>query len=404
MDIIVRKEYLSHIVSHLNRGMMIFLIGQRRVGKSFMLLQLRDWLIENHTGSTVVYISKELLEFNHIGNARELYDYVSPKFSAEGENYLLIDEVQDIEGYEDALRSLHAEDRCQIVATGSNAYIFSSELSTRLGGRYIEIPIYGLSYLEFLVFHGLGDTDESLNDYLRVGGLPGLRLYDIKDEILVRDYLQGVYNTIMMRDVVAREKIRNIPFIENLSRFIADNIGKLLSNSSIVKFMKSQGEKISEALTSAYIDHLCKALIIKPVARYDIHGKKLFELISKYYFADHGIRNFLCGFNLRGSIEKIMENVVYLHLLELGYAVSVGILRAGEIDFVATRGSRTLYVQVAYLLASEETIDREFGNLARINDNYPKYVVSMDPVSGNLPEYPGIRHVHLREFLKSRLE
>lgn len=404
MDIIVRKEYLSHIVSHLNRGMMIFLIGQRRVGKSFMLLQLRDWLIENHTGSTVVYISKELLEFNHIGNARELYDYVSPKFSAEGENYLLIDEVQDIEGYEDALRSLHAEDRCQIVATGSNAYIFSSELSTRLGGRYIEIPIYGLSYLEFLVFHGLGDTDESLNDYLRVGGLPGLRLYDIKDEILVRDYLQGVYNTIMMRDVVAREKIRNIPFIENLSRFIADNIGKLLSNSSIVKFMKSQGEKISEVLTSAYIDHLCKALIIKPVARYDIHGKKLFELISKYYFADHGIRNFLCGFNLRGSIEKIMENVVYLHLLELGYAVSVGILRAGEIDFVATRGSRTLYVQVAYLLASEETIDREFGNLARINDNYPKYVVSMDPVSGNLPEYPGIRHVHLREFLKSRLE
>ena len=404
MDIIVRKEYLSHIVSHLNRGMMIFLIGQRRVGKSFMLLQLRDWLIENHTGSTVVYISKELLEFNHIGNARELYDYVSPKFSAEGENYLLIDEVQDIEGYEDALRSLHAEDRCQIVATGSNAYIFSSELSTRLGGRYIEIPIYGLSYLEFLVFHGLGDTDESLNDYLRVGGLPGLRLYDIKDEILVRDYLQGVYNTIMMRDVVAREKIRNIPFIENLSRFIADNIGKLLSNSSIVKFMKSQGEKISEALTSAYIDHLCKALIIKPVARYDIHGKKLFELISKYYFADHGIRNFLCGFNLRGSIEKIMENVVYLHLLELGYAVSVGILRAGEIDFVATRGSRTLYVQVAYLLASEETIDREFGNLARINDNYPKYVVSMDPVSGNLPEYQGIRHVHLREFLKSRLE
>lgn len=404
MDIIVRKEYLSHIVSHLNRGMMIFLIGQRRVGKSFMLLQLRDWLIENHTGSTVVYISKELLEFNHIGNARELYDYVSPKFSAEGENYLLIDEVQDIEGYEDALRSLHAEDRCQIVTTGSNAYIFSSELSTRLGGRYIEIPIYGLSYLEFLVFHGLGDTDESLNDYLRVGGLPGLRLYDIKDEILVRDYLQGVYNTIMMRDVVAREKIRNIPFIENLSRFIADNIGKLLSNSSIVKFMKSQGEKISEALTSAYIDHLCKALIIKPVARYDIHGKKLFELISKYYFADHGIRNFLCGFNLRGSIEKIMENVVYLHLLELGYAVSVGILRAGEIDFVATRGSRTLYVQVAYLLASEETIDREFGNLARINDNYPKYVVSMDPVSGNLPEYPGIRHVHLREFLKSRLE
>lgn len=205
MDIIVRKTYLSHIISHLNRGMMIILVGQRRVGKSFMLRQLRGWLEENHRGANVVYVNKELMEFDSITDARGLYDYVAPKFASEGDNYLLIDEVQDIDGYEDALRSLHAEDRCQIVATGSNAYVFSSELSTRLGGRYVEIPIYGLSYSEFLEFHGLPDSDESLNDYLRVGGLPGLRLYDIRDEIHVRDYLQGVYNTIMMRDVVARE-------------------------------------------------------------------------------------------------------------------------------------------------------------------------------------------------------
>ncbi len=403
MDIIIRKTYLSHIISHLNRGMMIILVGQRRVGKSFMLRQVRHWLDENRPYATVVYINKELLGFSHITDATELYDYVVPKFVVGCDNYLLIDEVQDIERYEDALRSLHAENRCQIIATGSNAYIFSSELSSRLAGRYIEIPIYGLSYREFLEFHGLADSDESLNDYLRVGGLPGLRLYDIKDEIHVRDYLQGVYNTIMMRDVITREQIRNVPFMENLSGFIADNAGKLISTNSIVKFMKSQGEKISEAVTSAYIGHLCKALIINPVARYDIHGKKLFELIYKYYFADHGLRNYLCGFNLRSSIEKLMENVVYLHLLVQGYSVNVGILRVGEVDFVATKGGKTLYVQVAYLLASDETIGREFGNLAGIKDNYPKYVVSMDPISGELAEYPGIHHVHLREFLKTDL-
>lgn len=368
-----------------------------------MLRQLRNWLEENHPEANIVYINKELLEFDDISNARKLYDYVSPKFGSGAQNYLLIDEVQDIEGYEDALRSLHAEDRCQIIATGSNAYIFSSELSTRLAGRYVEIPIYGLSYKEFLQFHGLADSDESLYDYLRIGGLPGLRLYDVKDEIHVRDYLQGVYNTIMMRDVITREQIRNVPFIENLSHFIADNDGKLISTSSIVKFMRSQGEKVSDAMTSAYIDYLCKALIINRVVRYDIHGKKLFELIHKYYFADHGIRNYLCGFNIRSSIEKIMENVVYLHLLGQGYKVNVGILRAGEVDFVAVKGEQTIYVQVTYLLASDETISREFGNLASIRDNYPKYVVSMDPISGGLDEYPGISHLHLREFLKTDL-
>lgn len=401
MEIIVRKSYLSHIISHLNRGMMIILVGQRRVGKSFMLRQLCSWLNENRPNAAVVYVNKELLEFDNITDARKLYDYVSPRFNSAGENYLLIDEVQDIDGYEDALRSLHAEDRCQIVATGSNAYVFSSELSTRLGGRYVEIPIYSLSYREFLEFHRLTDSDDSLNDFLRIGGLPGLRLYDVKDEIHVRDYLQGVYNTIMMRDVISREQIRNVPFMENLSRFIADNDGKLISTSSIVKFMRSQGDKVSDAVTSAYIGHLCKALVINPVARYDIRGKKLFELICKYYFADHGIRNYLCGFNIRSGIEKIMENVVYLHLLGQGFKVDVGILRAGEIDFVATRGDKRIYVQVTYLLASDETIAREFGNLAAIKDNYPKYVVSMDPVSGGLDDYPGIQHLHLRTFLKT---
>lgn len=383
---------------------MIILVGQRRVGKSYMLLQTKNWIEENIPAATVIYINKELQNFSHITTGPELYEYVQTKFHYNGDNYLLIDEVQDIAGYEDALRSLHAEQRCQIIATGSNAYIFSSELSTRLAGRYIEIPIYSLDYREFLEFHKLKDSQESLHDFLRIGGLPGLSMYDVKkDEIQIRDYLQGVYNTIMMRDVVSREKIRNVAFIENLARFIADNDGKLFSTNSIVKYMKSQGEKISETIASNYISYLCKALIINSISRYDIHGKKLFEMIYKYYFSDLGLRNFLCGFNLRNSIEKVMENVVYLHLLTQGYKVNVGILRVGEVDFVASKDSKILYIQVVYLLATDETVKREFGNLSGIKDNYPKYVISMDPISGGLSKYPGIIHIHLREFLNMDL-
>ncbi|MCM1502065.1 MAG: ATP-binding protein [Bacteroidales bacterium] len=327
---------------------MIFLIGQRRVGKSYMLRQLHSWLEENRPGATVVYINKELQAFSNITNAEELYSYSSGKMPEPGENYLLIDEVQDIERYEDALRSFHAEGRCQIVATGSNAYVFSSELSTRLGGRYIEIPIYSLGYMEFLEFHRMEDSDKSLQLFLRAGGLPGLCHFDIDDEAQLRDYLQGVYNTIMMRDVIAREKIRNVPFIENLSRFIADNVGKLISVSSIAKFMKSHGGQVSEPLTSTYLNYLCKALLVSQVMRYDIHGKRIFELNSKYYYADHGLRNLICGFNLRGSIGKIIENVIYNHLRIQGFDVKVGILRAGEVDFVAVKGEQNIYVQAAY--------------------------------------------------------
>ncbi len=403
MNIIIRQRYLDHIISRLNRDMMIILTGQRRVGKSYMLRQLKEWLETNKPDSNIVYINKELQDFSHITNATELHDIVVAQLPEHGENYLLIDEVQDIAGYEDALRSLYAQKRCQIIATGSNAYIFSSELGTRLAGRYIEIPIYSLSYPEFLEFHNLNDSDDSLRIYLKVGGLPGLCHFDIRDEGQIRDYLQGVYNTILVRDIIARENIRNTPFIENLTSFIADNIGKMISVANISKTMRQRGEKGSDEMVSNYISYLRKALLINQVWRYDVHGKKLFEQNYKYYFSDHGLRNLLCGFNLRGSIEKVIENVIYNHLLIQGFKISVGILRVGEIDFVATRDNTVIYIQATYLLASQDTINREFGNLNDIKDNYPKYVVSMDPVSGDLREYPGIHHMNLREFLNTRL-
>lgn len=399
MKIIDRPLYIDRITRRLNKGMMLVLVGQRRVGKSFLLRLLKNWIETNRPSANIAYINKEFKDFDEIKNSDQLYAYVTDRLPENGENYLLVDEVQDIEGYEDALRSLYAEERCQIVVTGSNAYIFSSELSTRLSGRYMEIPVYSLGYEEFLNFHNLDNSEETLRHYLMVGGLPGLARCDTYDEAELRDYLQGVYNTVLMKDIVLRQHLRNIPFLENLSSFLADNIGKLISINSIAKYMKGRGEKISESSVGDYIRFICDSLLTREVPRFDIHGKRLFESIGKYYFSDHGLRNLLCGFNLIGSIEKIMENVVYNHLLIRGWNVTVGVLRAGEIDFVAMRGSERMYVQVAYLLASGETVEREFGNLKAIKDNYPKIVVSLDPVGGELSPYPGIRHYPLREFL-----
>ena len=403
MNLIDRPLYINRIVKLLDKDVMLFLIGQRRVGKSYLLRLMHEWIVKNIENSNVVYINKEYEISDEISNHRQLYKYVVERLPEGSRNYLLIDEVQDIEEYEKALRSLHAEQRCQIIATGSNAHIFSTELGTRLAGRYIEIPIYSLSYEEFLNFRAEKDSEKNILDYLRVGGLPALSHFDISDEGQVSDYIFGVYNTIMLRDVITRENIRNLRFIHNLSRYIADNIGKLFSLRSIGNTLKAQGETSASTLTVSYLEFLRNAFLIREVDRYDIHGKKLFENIGKYYFSDHGIRNLLSGFNLRGSIEKVMENVVYIELLRRGYKVYVGILRAGEIDFVATKLDQTIYIQVTYLLASEETISREFGNLAAIPDNYPKYVISMDPVSGGLPQYPGIHHLNLRKFLLTDL-
>ena len=395
-DIIPRPMYLEHVVSLLNRGMMLFLVGQRRVGKSYILKQLDRWLHENRPQANVLYINKESKAFRHIVDSDSFYDYVADILPKNAENYLLVDEVQDIDEFQDALRSFYAEDLCQVVATGSNAYIFSGELATRLSGRYIEIPVYSLSYPEFLIFNNLEDSNESLMTYLRVGGLPGLRHFDLNNENQVTDYLQGVYNTVIMQDVITRERIRNPRFIESLSVFLADNVGKLVSPGTIAGTMISQGEKISNPVVSSYLEYLCNALIVNEATRYDIHGKRILMQQAKYYFADHGIRNMLADFNVLGSIERILENVVYNHLRAKGFSVRVGVLPESEVDFVATRGAEKLYIQVTYIMEREETRKREIGNLLSIKDNYPKYVVSMDPIGGVVD---GVKVIPLREFL-----
>lgn len=401
MELYPRPQYTEKIASLINRGMMLILVGQRRIGKSKVLELFKGWLEEHRPEANVVYINKEYQEFRDIMTAEQLYDYAVSRLPKGEENYLLIDEVQDVENYENALRSFHAENRCQVIATGSNAYIFSSEIGTRLAGRYIEIKIYNLSYVEFLRFHNIKDSEAALMHYLTMGGLPGLAAFSPEEKSQINDYLEGVYNTIVVKDIVSREKVRNVTQLENVIRFVADNIGKPISIANIVRYMTSKGEKISDETVSNYLKYLNDAFLAIPIRRLDIHGKMLLESNNKHYFSDHGIRNYLCGSDIRGSIEKIMENVVWNHLRRQGFEVSMGILRAGEIDFVATKADKRMYIQVTYLLASNDTVKREFGNLAAIKDNYPKMVVSLDPVSGGFNEYPGIRHINLREFLKT---
>lgn len=402
MKIIERPIYIDRITRQLNRNMMLVLVGPRRVGKSFILKSLAEWLHRNKPDSNVLFIDNDFDSFNFIKTSKELYYHAIDNLPVGGENYLLIDEVQDIENYEVALRSLYAEERCQIVVTGSNAYMFSSEIATKFSGRYIEIPIRSLGYGEFLVFHKLQDSNESLLKFLQFGGMPGLVNYHFDEVPEIKGYLQGVYNTIVLKDIVAREQIRNFKFLENLIRFIADNAGQLVSVNSIVKYLKSQGSKVNNDAAARYVKAICNALIVGSVSRYDIHGKRIFELIEKYYFCDHGLRNSISNEmpHIFGSIEKIMENVVRNHLLIQNFEVYVGVNSLGEVDFVAQRGVQTIYFQVAYKFSGDNAVKREFGNLKAIKDDYPKYVVTMEDIVGPLKEYPGIMHIHLRDFLK----
>lgn len=400
MKLIERSNYTERIERAFGKGVIVALTGQMRVGKSCIMAQ-----VMRHIGSlpqeNVVYLNKEKNEFDGIRDYNDLLGFVNGRLSKDKDNYLFIDEIQDIDGFERALRSLQADDACQIMVTGSNAKMLSSELTTYLSGRHIDYHIHSLGYEEFLLFHKMPDGDEALTAYLQYGGLPQLGRMGLDDRELVDDYLESVYSTILLKDIVERGQIRNVSLLKTLVRFMADNIGKLFSATSIVNFLKGQRVDTSTKVILNYLDLLCDAYIINRVSRYDIHGKRIFELGDKYYFEDLGLRNHIVGGNRSADIEKVMENAVYLHLLRMGYKVYVGQLHKTEIDFVAEKSGSTVYVQVAYLLASQETINREFGNLKLIGDNHPKYVISLDRMMGDV-NADGIRHIYLRDFLKMR--
>ena len=401
MATIRRQSYIDKIEKYLGKETIIVLVGQRRVGKSCILKMIRDEKMAD-SDNNVIYIDKEKWQYDAIQTYRDLNEYIEKHWANDKYNYILIDEVQDIEEFERSVRSFRTEPNTDIIITGSNASMLSNELSTLIGGRYKEIYIQSLSYNEFLEFHNLSDNDESLSLYIQYGGMPGLAKIGLEEDD-AREYQIDIYHTVLLKDVIMRNQIRNVPFLENLVRFLADNIGKLISANGIAKYMKSQGESITSSVVINYISFLCEAYILHKVNRYDIHGKRVFENNDKFYFEDNGVRNAIAGGTREGDIEKVIENIIYEHLIRLGYQVYVGQLQAGEIDFVCTKpeGQR-IYVQASFIIAEQATREREFGNLRSIKDNYPKYVISMTPLLTKNDD-DGITHIHLRKFLREGL-
>mgnify|MGYP003588138993 FL=1 len=398
MKIIDRPLYTKKIIPFIDKGIIKVLTGQRRVGKSCILQQIENFIKENNPEANIISINKEFEEFKYLQTDEDLSEYLKPRIMDDKNNYLFIDEIQDIKGFENVLRSLQAKDCCDIYITGSNATMLSSELSTYLSGRYIEFHIHSLGYREFMSFHQRADNDETLSLYLTYGGLPYLSRLELTDD-MVFEYLRNVYSTILLKDVVKREGIRNVDFLETLSLYTADNVGNLFSASSISKYLKSQRIDISTIQVINYLKALNNAFLVDKIGRIDINGLKKFEIGDKFFFEDIGLRNCRLGFSLQRDIQKLMENAVYLQLSLLEYEIYTGEIGKREIDFVGIKNGKRVYVQVTYMMYDEKTSAREFGNLALINDNYPKYVVSMDRLNRG-SDVNGIKHLYLSDFLQ----
>jgi len=392
---IPRNYYLQAIKPYINTNIIKVIVGQRRVGKSYFLYQVIDEIKKIDKGANIIYINKELYEFDKIKDYRDLKNYITSKSIKKRKNYIFIDEIQEINRFEKVLRDLNAQENYDIYCTGSNAHLLSSDLANLLGGRFIEIPIYSLSYKEFLQFHHLEKNNQSLFSYIKYGGLPYLVNLRLEDEP-VYGYLRTIINTIILKDVVARFAVRNVYLLERLVEYLADSVGTLISAKRISDFLKSQNLDISPNSILNYLNYLTSSFFIHKIKRQEIVGRKIFEINEKYYFEDLGLRHSLIGYR-QTDINKIMENLVFSQLKYLGYKVTVGQIGKQEIDFIAEKNDKKVYFQVTYLLTSKKVIEREFDNLLKIKDNYPKYVISMDDYAqGN---FRGIKHLNIIDFL-----
>ena len=398
MEVITRRYYADIVDSWIGKGNIVAIVGSRRVGKSYVV---KDF-IQRHKDdkdANIIYIDKEKKAFKDIKTKNDLDAWIEERFLTGKHNFILIDEAQEIEHFEESVCNWYTEENTDVIITGSNSKMLSGELATLIAGRHVEVRIHPLTYSEFLEFHNLADSDESLMTYLNYGGLPGLRKVGLDNDEQVWAYLTSVFNTIMLKDIIERHDIRNIPFLNNLIAFYADTTGKLTSANSISKYMKSQQEDVSSNLILLYRGFYAEAYLLDVVPRYDIHGKKIFQSNEKIYWDDLGLRNLKAAGSMDSYIEKVIENAVYKHLCYLGYEVRVGVLNAGEVDFVCTKPGKTVYVQASYIVAEQSTRDREFGPLEKIRDNHPKYVISATPLLTQRDEN-GITHLSLRKFLR----
>lgn len=389
-----RNKYLREIEHYIGKDIIKVIVGMRRSGKSVLMKQIISHLVKNRNipQAQVLYIDKESLAFDFLKNYTDLYDYVKER----NPKYVFVDEVGEILGWEKAIASFHKEGM-DVYITGSNARMLSSDLATYLTGRYISFHVHPLSFLEFVEFHARAQEDKAkvFEDYLELGGFP--ILLQFKGNATATHGLIGdIFETIILKDIVARHNIRGVHLLRNIIKYVVDNIGNTFSANKVSDYLKSQQTKISPETVHDYLEFLIETYALYRVRRYDVKGKRHLEISEKFYLGDLGLRHALIGYR-RNDIGQYLENIIYLELLRRGYTVSVGRLGEKEIDFIAEKRGEKEYIQVCYLLATEEVRQREYAVLHEIQDSFPKFVLSLDPESTGT--YEGIRHRNIINWL-----
>ena len=393
---IIREEYLKKLFTYMDAPIIKILAGIRRCGKSTILEMLHKELISKGIDKNNIICKRYTsFEIDDCYTAKDMYNDIKKEMINDNKYYLLLDEVQEIDGWEKAINSLLEDTNADIYVTGSNSKLMSSEISTYLTGRYVLIPVYPLSFKEYLDFKSSSTKSEKelLNEYIKFGGFPIVALGNY-DEQSAYQIVEGIYNSVITSDITKRHNIVNFDLFNRVVKFIIENVGKTFSANSIVKFLKSEGRALSVESIYNYLEWLEKAFVIYRCRRYDLQGKSVLKTQEKFYLADQSLKYCIMGFNPK-SIASMLENIVYFELKRRGYEVYIGKLGTKEIDFVAIKRDERIYVQVCRTLP--ENSDREIGNLLAIKDQYPKYVVTLDELStGNVN---GIKIIHLFDFL-----
>lgn len=393
---ILREEYLKKLSTYMDAPIIKILAGIRRCGKSTILEMLHKELISKGIDkSNIICKRYTSFEIDDCYTAKDMYNDIKKEMINDNKYYLLLDEVQEIDGWEKAINSLLEDTNADIYVTGSNSKLMSSEISTYLTGRYVLIPVYPLSFKEYLDFKSSSAKSEKelLNEYIKFGGFPIVALGNY-DEQSAYQIVEGIYNSVITSDITKRHNIVNFDLFNRVVKFIIENVGKTFSANSIVKFLKGEGRALSVESIYNYLEWLEKAFVIYRCRRYDLQGKSVLKTQEKFYLADQSLKYCIMGFNPK-SIASMLENIVYFELKRRGYEVYIGKLGTKEIDFVAIKRDERVYVQVCRTLS--ENSDREIGNLLAIKDQYPKYVVTLDELStGNVN---GVKIIHLFDFL-----
>ncbi|MCQ2798580.1 MAG: ATP-binding protein [Bacilli bacterium] len=392
MKIIQRDFYLNQLIGVMDIPDIKVITGVRRSGKSKIMDMLHDYLFRND--ANIVHIKLNMKEFENLLSGDELYDYVVSRFDENRSNYLLIDEVQMCSGFERVINSLHEEEKFDIYLTGSNAFLLSSDLATLFGGRVFEIKVFPFSFKEYLDYYPSSDIDSSFDDYFKKGGMAGSYLY--RNESNASSYVSGVVKTTIVKDIVQKYKIENEDLLKMIYEFLMDNVGSQTSIRNIANKLTSSSYKTNDRTCGAYVDYLCKSFLFYPIQRFDVKGNKYLESDMKYYLSDLSFRRAILG-NRYLDRGHLFENLVALELLRRGYEVYVGKLYDKEIDFVAIKNGKRMYVQVCDDISNEATFAREIRPLQSIRDSYPKIIIAR--TKADLYDYYGIQIIDIARWL-----